>query len=76
MQNYLFIPYEPIDSELFLEEGEAAAFVEFKRRARGTSAKCTLFVVDTMDPRGLRLLYSVRDREIFDGKGNPAGMLK
>ena len=75
MKNYLFIPYEPIDSEVFQLGESDKVLAEFRRRARATSAKCTLFAFDPEPRRGLRLLYSVSDGEISDGAGRKIGQL-
>lgn len=75
MTTYLFIPYEPVDSEVF----EADSYTEMKRKwlslARQSTAKCCLFEVRPDLPNGLKLIFTASDGEYSDFAGCLVGRL-
>lgn len=75
MSKYLFIPYEPADSEVF----EADTQQDMKRKwlmlARQSTAKCFLFRLEADEPNGLRLVFSASDGEYNDSVGCLVGRL-
>lgn len=71
---YLFVPWNIFDAEVSeWEGGPDQVLAEFKRRARATSSKATLFLLDKSSRRGLKLLYMVDDRELRNGTGEVIG---
>jgi hypothetical protein len=72
---YLFIPYDPADSEVFEADTQRDMKRKWLELARQSTAKCYLFRFDENEPRGLRLVFSASDGEYSDFAGCLVGRL-
>jgi len=71
MNEYLFIPYNPVDALILKFEEGTDLYAQFRKRAKATSLGAHMFAFDKdkANWRGLKLLYMAVDRRIMNGNG-------